>query len=205
MRRAAVLAALSLLARATHAARSPWNCGDAWALNGAGCAIIRLQAHGEAPQVIRATRDGEHWQLELDGSRIAVDEFTPSARTATRLEGAARVAGGLVAWSAHIESERIAVWLDGEWHRFERVSAVADALAGAADGTVRAPMPGVILAVRVAERERVTRGQALIVMEAMKMEHTLTAAAAGVVTELRASAGQRVRDGDALLKVSAAN
>jgi biotin carboxyl carrier protein len=85
------------------------------------------------------------------------------------------------------------------------VTAIADALASAADGTVRAPMPGMILAVRVTERERVTRGQALIVMEAMKMEHTLTAAAAGVVTELRASVGARVRDGDALLKVSVAD
>jgi biotin carboxyl carrier protein len=66
-------------------------------------------------------------------------------------------------------------------------------------------MPGVILAVRVAEGERVSRGQALVVMEAMKMEHTLIAAAAGVVAELRVSAGRRVRDGDALLKVNAAD
>jgi acetyl/propionyl-CoA carboxylase alpha subunit len=114
------------------------------------------------------------------------------------------MADRLVDWSAHIEAERIAVWLEAEWHRFERVSAVADALAAAADGTVRAPMPGVILAVQVAEGERVVRGQALIVMEAMKMEHTLSASAAGLVRELRAHAGQRVRDGDALLKVSAA-
>jgi acetyl/propionyl-CoA carboxylase alpha subunit len=162
-----------------------------------------LQGQGEAPQVIRATRRGEHWQLELDGSCIAVEDFTVTARSALRLEAHARLAGRLVEWSAHIESEHVAVWLEAEWHGFERVSAVADAIASAADGTVRAPMPGVILTVRVAERERVTRGQALIVMEAMKMEHTLTAASAGVVTELRARAGQRVRDGDALLKVSA--
>jgi 3-methylcrotonyl-CoA carboxylase alpha subunit len=155
--------------------------------------------------VIRATQRGAHWQLELNGSCIAVEDFTVTARSAVLLEAHARLAGGRVEWAAHIESERVAVWLDGEWHRFERVSAIADALASAADGTVRAPMPGVILAVRVAERERVTRGQALIVMEAMKMEHTLAAAAAGVVTELRATAGQRVRDGDALLKVSAAD
>jgi acetyl/propionyl-CoA carboxylase alpha subunit len=111
----------------------------------------------------------------------------------------------LVEWSAHVEDERVAVWVDAEWYRFERVSAVADALAAAADGTVRAPMPGVILAVRIAEGERVARGQALVVMEAMKMEHTLSAAAAGIVTELRARAGERVRDGEALLKVRAAD
>jgi 3-methylcrotonyl-CoA carboxylase alpha subunit len=204
-RRAAVLAALSLLARGRERAHAPWSCCDSWALNGAGYALIRLQGQGKAAQVIRATGRGESWQLELGGTRIALDDFTVTALSAVRLEAHARLADGLVAWSAHIESERIAVWLDGEWHRFERVSAIADALASAADGTVRAPMPGVILAVRVTERERVTRGQALIVMEAMKMEHTLTAAAAGVVTELRASVGARVRDGDALLKVSVAD
>ncbi len=76
--------------------------------------------------------------------------------------------------------------------------------AAAADGIVRAPMPGVILAVRVAERERVARGQALIVMEAMKMEHTLARRHGRVSSpSLRVQAGQRVRDGDALLKVTA--
>jgi 3-methylcrotonyl-CoA carboxylase alpha subunit len=204
-RRAAVLAALSLLAPARQLPHSPWTCGDSWALNGAGSALIRLQAAAEAAHVIRATRRGERWQIELDGSPVGVEDLEVTGRSALRLEARARVAERLVQWSAHIETERVAVWLDAEWHRFERVSAVADALAAAADGTVRAPMPGVILAVRVAERERVARGQALVVMEAMKMEHTLSAAAAGVVTELRVRAGQRVRDGDALLKVGAAD
>ena len=204
-RRAAVLAALSLLAAARQLPSSPWNCGDSWALNGAGVVLIRLQTGGEVAHVLRCTPRKERWQIELDGSAIDVQGFEVTGRSAARLDAHARVADALVAWSAHIEAERIAIWLHGEWHRFERVSAVAAALAAAADGTVRAPMPGVILAVRVAERERVARGQALVVMEAMKMEHTLSAAAAGVVTELRVQAGQRVRDGDALLKVGAAD
>jgi 3-methylcrotonyl-CoA carboxylase alpha subunit len=204
-RRAAVLAALSLLAPPAQPPLSPWACGDAWALHGGGCALIRLQAPSAAPHVLRATRHGGRWQIELDGTGVGVEDFAVTARDAAQLDAQARVADRLVQWSARIESARVAVWLDAEWHRFERVSAVADALAAAADGTVRAPMPGVILAVRVAERERVTRGQALVVMEAMKMEHTLSAAATGVVTELRARTGQRVRDGDALLKISAAD
>src|ERR1700685_4005841 len=114
------------------------------------------------------------------------------------MEAQARIGAVPVHWSARIDADRVAVWMEAQWHRFERVSAGDDARAVAADGIVRAPMPGVILAVRVAERERVTPGQALVVMEAMKMEHTLAAATAGVVTELRVQAGQRVRDGDAL-------
>jgi 3-methylcrotonyl-CoA carboxylase alpha subunit len=204
-RRAAILAALALLAPARSPPRSPWSCGDSWALNNTGFSVIRLQAAGEAAYVIRARGHGERWQIELDGSAIEVEDFAVTGGSAAPLQARARAADRLEEWSAHIEDERVAVWFHAEWYRFERVSAVADALAAAADGTVRAPMPGVILAVRVAQGERVARGQALIVMEAMKMEHTLSAGAAGIVTELRARAGERVRDGEALLKVSTAD
>jgi 3-methylcrotonyl-CoA carboxylase alpha subunit len=201
--RAAQLAALSLLAAASEgSAASPWSCGDGWALNGAGFALVRLQAAGGKVEVIRLRRHGARWQIDDPTAPLDVAALEVPARTAARTDAHARVGTQRLDWSAHLEPERVAIWLDGEWHRFERVSAVADALAVTADGTLRAPMPGVILAVRVSEGERVVRGQVLVVMEAMKMEHTLSAAAAGVVTELRARTGERVRDGDALLKVT---
>jgi 3-methylcrotonyl-CoA carboxylase alpha subunit len=201
-RRAAPLAALSLLAAAAGSRSSPWSCGDAWALNGAGVALIRLQGP-EGVYVLRLKRRAQRWQIDDATGPLCVEDFEVNPHKDARWAARARLGGSFVAWSAHIEPERIAIWLDGEWHRFERLSAVADALAVTADGTVRAPMPGVILAVRVGERDRVARGEVLIVMEAMKMEHTLVAGAAGLVSELRVRAGDRVRDGDALLKVSA--
>ena len=204
-RRAALLAALALLAAARRQwPQSPWDCGDAWALNGVGATLLRLQPAGLAAHVVRARAGELGWQLEIDGAAVELADLKVASCSAAQVEASARIEGAPVQWLAQIEPERIAVWLDAEWHRFERVSAGADAQAAVADGIVRAPMPGVILAVRVAERERVTRGQALIVMEAMKMEHTLAAATAGIVTELSVQAGQRVRDGDALLKVTAA-
>jgi 3-methylcrotonyl-CoA carboxylase alpha subunit len=202
-RRAAPLAALSLLAAAEGSASSPWSCGDAWALNGAGVALIRLQAAAGQAYAVRLKRRAGRWHIDDDKAPLDVEDLEVIPHQDAHSAAHAHLGGTFVEWSAHIEPERIAIWLEGEWHRFERVSAVADALAVAADGTVRAPMPGVILAVRVTERDRVTRGQVLIVMEAMKMEHTLTAGSAGLVTELRVRAGDRVRDGDALLKVTA--
>jgi acetyl-CoA/propionyl-CoA carboxylase, biotin carboxylase, biotin carboxyl carrier protein len=62
-----------------------------------------------------------------------------------------------------------------------------------ADGTVRSPMPGTILAVHVSLGETVSAGQPVLVVEAMKMEHTVTAPLDGVVAELTAKAGQQVR------------
>jgi acetyl-CoA/propionyl-CoA carboxylase biotin carboxyl carrier protein len=65
--------------------------------------------------------------------------------------------------------------------------------AGSADGAVRSPMPGTVLVVHVAAGQAVTAGQPVLVVEAMKMEHTVTAPAAGTVAELTAKPGQQVR------------
>ncbi|MFC4536796.1 acetyl/propionyl/methylcrotonyl-CoA carboxylase subunit alpha [Sphaerisporangium dianthi] len=71
---------------------------------------------------------------------------------------------------------------------------------GAGDGVVRSPMPGTVLLVKVVPGEQVTEGQPLLIVEAMKMEHTVTAPADGVVAELAVRAGQPV-DMDAVLAV----
>jgi 3-methylcrotonyl-CoA carboxylase alpha subunit len=63
----------------------------------------------------------------------------------------------------------------------------------AADGAILAPMPGKVIAVDVAEGEPVTKGQRLMVLEAMKMEHALTAPFDGTVAELKASPGNQVQ------------
>ena len=64
---------------------------------------------------------------------------------------------------------------------------------GAHDGDILSPMPGRIIAVEVAAGETVTKGQKLLTLEAMKMEHTLTAPFDGVVAELNAEAGVQVQ------------
>ena len=74
----------------------------------------------------------------------------------------------------------------------EEAAPVRGGRAGAADGTVRSPMPGTVLAVHVAVGQQVTAGQAVAVVEAMKMEHTVTAPLTGTVTELTARTGQQV-------------
>jgi 3-methylcrotonyl-CoA carboxylase alpha subunit len=75
--------------------------------------------------------------------------------------------------------------------------------AGTSDGAVRSPMPGHILSVAVAEGDTVLKGAPLIVMEAMKMEMTLTAPFDGTITGLTAKAGERVAEGIALLRLTA--
>ncbi len=77
---------------------------------------------------------------------------------------------------------------------FEFATAARDAgHHSAADGAILAPMPGKVIAVDVAEGEGVTKGQRLLVLEAMKMEHALTAPFDGAVVELKVRAGDQVQ------------
>jgi acyl-CoA carboxylase subunit alpha len=66
-------------------------------------------------------------------------------------------------------------------------------------GGCLAPMPGKILAVRVQDGQTVKQGEALIILEAMKMEHDVVAPHDGVVREVRVEAGQQVDAGDVLV------
>jgi biotin carboxyl carrier protein len=69
-------------------------------------------------------------------------------------------------------------------------------------GTVVAPMPGTVLQVAVKIGDRVSKGQTLLVLEAMKMENEIMAPAAGVVSELNITQGVSVNAGDILVILS---
>lgn len=94
------------------------------------------------------------------------------------------------------------VFIDGEaWPVGPRRADHAGGSHGLADGSVMAPMPGNIITVSVAEGDRVLRGQPLLVIEAMKMEQTLSAPFDGIVAELRASSGSQVAEGSLLVRI----
>ena len=91
---------------------------------------------------------------------------------------------------------REVLWLGREGHSWAvteegPLDARPDQDAGG-DGTVRSPMPGTVQAVHVTEGQPVTVGQPLVIVEAMKMEHTVTAPLDGTVAELLVKAGQQV-------------
>jgi acetyl/propionyl-CoA carboxylase alpha subunit len=90
----------------------------------------------------------------------------------------------------------IVVFADGAATRLSAHRPAETAGAGALlDGAVLTPMPGRIVAVAVAVGDAVIAGQALVVLEAMKMEHALTASAEGRVKEVRVAVGDQVTEG----------
>ena len=86
---------------------------------------------------------------------------------------------------------------------FDRRRAASTAKAGSHAAEVRAPMPGRIVTVPVSVGESVKSGQALIVIEAMKMQNELLASAAGRVAEVHVRSGDTVERGAVLLRLEA--
>lgn len=129
---------------------------------------------------VELSRGRNGYSLHVDGKVIAVGDLPP-----------------LVA----VRGDDVYVHLDGESfqltyeHPLERL---AHAAHGAAEDSIRAPMPGSLVVAHVKPGDPVTKGQALLVMESMKMETTLAAARDGVVAAVHFAPGQTF-ERDALL------
>ncbi|HEY3697401.1 acetyl/propionyl/methylcrotonyl-CoA carboxylase subunit alpha [Phenylobacterium sp.] len=98
-----------------------------------------------------------------------------------------------------VSEEEVAVFEDGEVFVFRDHPPVADGVGGAAsDGSIRAPMPGKVTQLSVKAGDNVKKGQPLLTLEAMKMEHALAAPFDGVVETLSAELGAQVSEGSVL-------
>ena len=103
------------------------------------------------------------------------------------------------------QQTRDGLWLadQGSSYHFENCTHVAaEANAGQASGQLRAPMDGAVLEVRCQVGQAVKRGEVLLVMEAMKMEHSLKAPGDGAVAEVNVKSGDQVRGKQVLLTVT---
>jgi 3-methylcrotonyl-CoA carboxylase alpha subunit len=103
---------------------------------------------------------------------------------------------------ATAEAGTVLVFSDGQAFAFTLPGAGGSAGAGhALDGDILSPMPGRLISVDVAKGVAVVRGQKLLTLEAMKMEHSLTAPFDGMVTELNVSEGAQVTEGSLLVRI----
>ncbi|WP_337187183.1 biotin carboxylase N-terminal domain-containing protein [Phenylobacterium sp.] len=105
--------------------------------------------------------------------------------------------------SVHVlGDEEVVVFEAGEAFVFRDHPPAADAAGAGGDGQIRAPMPGKVTQVAARAGDRVAKGQTLLVLEAMKMEHALSAPFDGVVDEIGAELGAQVSEGALLAKLS---
>jgi 3-methylcrotonyl-CoA carboxylase alpha subunit len=207
-RRALAAASLALLLDQADAARdaaqrsddphSPWQRRDFWRLNGDTYQDL-VWRDGEATRVVSAHRRGQGYRLDIDGeSSLAAASRHGDGELALDLDGVRS------AVTAARDGEMVTVvGDDGTWRLayVDRLAPRADeAVAG---GRLTAPMPGKVAQVLAKPGSRVKRGQALMVLEAMKMEHTIAAPADGVIERVNFAPGDLVDEGAELIALTA--
>jgi 3-methylcrotonyl-CoA carboxylase alpha subunit len=197
----AVAGALShLLAReAAASGPDPWSRTDGWRLHGLSRRWLEFEHAGTVHAVtLERTHDGMP-VMTLAGERAAMGlQVLADGRHEVTL------AGHRHTLTVHAAGARLAVFGEAGSATLVRIDPLARAGDGPDAGGLTAPMPGKVLAVHVAAGQAVRQGDALAVMEAMKMEHTLRAPCDGVVAEVLHAAGEQVPEGAALLRLQAA-
>ena len=173
---------------------SPWRLRDGWQIGDERATDFAFDDRGTKRRVcLHFTPDG--LSLEFGRRRLpALAWALGGSDLVVELDGSRAEAS--VAWDEH----GVQVALDGGTWRLGLADESARRTAAAtAAGRVVAPMPGKIAAVHVTQGAHVTRGQILLVLEAMKMEHAITAPGDGVVADIRYAAGDPVAEGAELL------
>ncbi len=142
----------------------------------------------------------------LDGFRLNAAPQTQVRLALAGQELAVAVAAGRApdAEVVSVDSDSV-VFAGGRAFAFARPRAAAGSGGVESSGLVMSPMPGRIVSVAVAVGDAVSKGQPLVTLEAMKMEHTLTAAVDGVVLEVNTATGEQVSEGVLLVKLGEAD
>ncbi len=103
-------------------------------------------------------------------------------------------------WGFQIDNKGISIQKEATFVFIPFFSSVG-ATSSTSGNTITAPMPGKIIALNIAVGDKVSEGDPLVVMEAMKMEQTLTAPRDGIIAEIGASLGELVTDGAVLVRL----
>ena len=200
---ALALASLTALSQLDERQRSsepfsPWGRADGWRLNeDSHHVFIFHDGEGEYPITVR--RQGEDFELVFSDKTLLVNRYAREGRKWTMQLGNAGVAGSVVRLGNRFE-----VFLPGEHHSLQLHDPLLQVLELETHaGQLTAPMPGKIVAILVEAGERVEKGATLLILEAMKMEHTIKAPARGRVGRIRYRVGEQVTEGAELIDFEA--
>lgn len=200
---AALFLAISAQLRANEQAaksndpESPWWKCQYWRLNITEPQIIQLRQREQLYQVA-VKRQASHYQLVLNEQ---VYKATASLQgTHTLL---AEIDAKTLKATIFTAVDQLHVWFNGQHWLFKSGPAIETQDDSEATARLVAPMPGTIIAITAATGETVNKGQSLLVLEAMKMEHTIYAPIDGVIKSINYRAGDIVTEGAELVTLEA--
>ena len=200
------LAAGSLLAQQGLAGRDrpqpdaadPWSSTDGWRVGGDYGQHLTLTA-GDQRHDLRLERHAQGWQLQTADGVQALDwQATPSPDRPGTHSLRIWLNGAEHRGTVLRDGDQLHINLNGtDWNLavFDPLQAAGRDKEEGHGGRLTAPMPGKIIALHVDTGAHVKRGDVLLVMEAMKMEHSILAPADGTVTELFFAVGDQVPEG----------
>lgn len=195
------LAAAGLRGLAASSAADPWSIADGFRINAAARSSYTLDIGGEArTATLESTSDGE--AMVLQGERLDVTLETLPVPGGVLVTGV--VEGGDVLGVVRETADGPVLFHRGRAFVLRRPDH-AHAIEGLAAGDdIRAPMPGKVLEVKAKPGQEVKKGDPMIVLEAMKMEHTLAAPRDGKVAVVSAVAGAQTSEGAVLARLEPA-
>lgn len=179
----------------------PWQRADGWRVGERAWATWRFQDPGDEPVTVQTRRRGTGIEVRDSTGEVAT--------VVVQLTGGRLEVSGPRGRRSYLTAPAAAVrWIsrDGRTWALRELPAHPRAVRGdeaAGDGAVHSPMPGVVLSVRAGAGEAVRRGQPLVVVEAMKMEHVVVSPVDGVVASVLVSAGAQVQLDERLAVVHA--
>ena len=191
---ARALAVYALRERLSAAGKDLWDQPSAWRPGGRAALAWHLVVPG-----------GRAVDVVLRGDDISIDGGEPFTATGA-LDGddlLLTTGGRTTRWATVVDGADTWIGRAGQsWVLHEQVVALR-VVAGAHDGDITSPMPGSVIAVRAVAGAAVSKGDPLVVVEAMKMEHTLTAPMDGTVADVLVRVGQQVAVDELLVQVTA--
>ena len=205
---AAGVAAHVLAAEAALEDADPWSRRDGWRVHGGAQRRLSLELAGQ-PLPVRLERLHDGATRLAVGTEVGTAEQGGAWTFASKSLGAGRhdiqLGHRRLTATVYAHGERYAVFTAQGSALLAEFDPLAHAGDGAAaGGRLTAPMPGKVVGFLAAVGEAVKQGQPLAVMEAMKMEHTISAPHDGVVEELLYAVGDQVAEGGELLRLGAA-
>ena len=196
---------------------SPWNLSNSWRMNEANVHPFEIECQGQTIAVAVEALGPEHSSASAKAQgaqpnqtqhyRIRFDEYEIEASGALDGHTMQSDIAGYRAECSVAEHDGIhTLFTQQSSFKFTEVQAdLGDASSSSNEGSLNAPMNGTIVTLLVEQGKPVTEGDALLVMEAMKMEHTIRAPSAGIVQEFYFQPGDLVDGGAELLAFEASN
>ena len=194
---AAALAALAALSLPRKPGSDPWDSLTGWRAWGPAVQNALVEYEGKRLEASVTLRDAVTFEVKIGENTTRLRFYDTDGSGRVEIDGRGTRADAIK------HPGGVTVFVDGADYRFGFPDPVVPSSEGTGGDVVMAPMPGAVKSVTATMGQTVSKGDPLMILEAMKMEHTLSAPRDGVIAEITVTDGDQVEDGTVLATLAA--